>query len=332
MNLPEMMFEKTIARERPWWMSSLIGLMLFLIALIVGGLEFGLSDLLSGGSWRGVFLNPSIIFYILLIAPKLTKMENKVIDTFLSLGEMTEVEIKQVLEKSNVIKPFREVLAFGVGLIVIVIAFLLRGEISLSLLSIYTLIMSVIAIGLLSWTAYASVVTIRVIAQLIKQPLKVNLFNLDPFKVIGKTSLYLALAFIGGISLALIFTAPSLSVFQNLEFWIINLPILMIPVGIFFWNMYPTHKIIDMAKKKALRKVGHKISRVSDRLLNDEDFSSDAGDFRQPLQGLIALEERVEKVQTWPYDISTLRALMGSILIPVLTVFAQVLVRNWLGL
>ncbi len=310
----------------------MVGSVLFLIALVVGWLEFGLPNLFVGGYWRGVFLNPCIIFYIILIAPELTQMENKVISTIIILGGLSEEKINNVFKETHAIHPIRELLAFGAGIIIITIIMVVGGNINFEMFDIFHLVTTAITFGLLSWTAYASLISIRITAELIVQPLRVNLFDLEPFKVIGKSSLYLSLAFIGGITLAIIFSAPDLAILQNWEFWLVNIPILMIPVIIFFWNMKPTHQIIDTAKRDSLRKVGQEIHTISDSILNSKDSLSNTERVSQRLQGLIILEERLEKVQTWPYDVSTLRTLLGSILVPALTVFGQVLLRSLFGL
>ena len=331
MKFPETIFEKTIGHERPTKVTFLIGFALLLIALVVGSVEYSFSELFSEGFWRGFFIYPSIIFYILLIAPKLTQMENKVIGAIIPLGDLSENKIHQIFEETQAFRPLREWLAVGVGVLIITISLLSGGSIGLNLTGVYFLVMAAIAFGILSWTVYASVVSVRITAQLLKQPLQVNLFDLDAFKVVGKSSLYLSLAFIGGFTLALFFSAPDFSVFQSVDFWIINFPMFVLPVIIFFSNMYPTHKIIDSAKRAALKQAGQKIRAVSDQMLKSADQSSDVESLSHKLQGLIALEERLSKVQTWPYEVSTLRSLLGSILIPAFTVIAQVLLRRVLS-
>lgn len=331
MKFPETIFEKTIGRERPWEITLIIGLALLMMALIIGSVEYGISDFFIQGYWRGFFIYPSIIFYILLIAPKLTQMENKVIEAIIPLGDLTEEKIHQIFEETQAFRPLREYMVVGAGVLIIIVSLLTGGDINFNLAGLYYLLQTATAFGMLSWTVYASVISVRVTAQLLKQPLRVNLFDLDAFKVVGKSSLYLALAFIGGFTLALIFSAPDFAVFQSLDFWIINFPMFVIPVIIFFSNMYPTHKIIDSAKRAALKQVAQQVRTVSDQMLTGAGQSSDAGMLSQAMQGLIALEERIDKVQTWPYEVSTLRSLFGSILIPAVTVVAQVLLRRMLG-
>lgn len=332
MNYTETIFEKTIGRPRKSSATLLIGLVLFLIAFIVGTLAHGIPGLFIDGVWRGFFIYPSIIFYIFLIAPKLSTMENEVIEAILPLANLTEEKFNEFIEGTQVIRPLREWLAVGVGVGFITIIQITSGSVSFDLTGIYYSLMAATAFGILSWTIFASVLSVQVTAELLKQPLQVNLFDLSPYKVVGKSSLYLALAFIGGVTLALVFSAPDASVFQSLQFWLINMPMFLIPVIIFFWNMQPTHSIIERAKRKALKQTGQKIEAVSTRLMMDIERTSDTEQLSQTLQALLALEKRIYDVLTWPYEASTLRSLFGSVLIPIITVLIQVVLRRLLGL
>lgn len=172
-------------------------------------------------------------------------------------------------------------------------------------------------------------VSIKVKAPLLEQ-LRINLFDLAPFKIVGRRSLYLALASVGGVTLALFFSASLPTVFQTLEFWLIDAPIFLIPTIIFFWNTYPTHKVIASAKKDEIREVRHHIRAVSRALLTRNGQLRDAPRTSDRLQALIAYEQRLQQVQTWPYDVSTLRSLVVSALIPGVTVLAQVPLRRLL--
>jgi hypothetical protein len=329
LDIPESIFEKTIGRKRSPQSNVLIGLGLFFIPLVIGYLVFGFENLFLGGYWREFFIYPSIIFYILIIAPFLTAIEDKVIQVFIKLGDLTEEKMHQIHDETHAVDPLREWLSIAMGVLFILILF--GGSIRFDLRGIFLLVFSLTTFGILSWTVYSSVVSVRITGELLKQPLKVDLFDLDPYKVVGKSSLYLALSFIGGFSLALLFTAQDLSVIQDIEFWLINMYMFLLPVIIFFWNMYPTYKIIDSAKKDALKQVGQQIRVFKDRMLADSSPPAEILSISQSLQGLIALEDRLEKIQSWPYEISTLRSLLGSILIPAITVVGQVVLRRLFG-
>lgn len=328
-NIPDSIFEKSIGRKRPPLITLLIGFGLFIIPLIVGYIVFGFPDLFIGGYWREFFIYPSIIFFILLIAPILTEVEDKVIQEIVKLGDLTDEKMKQIHDETHAVDPLREWLSIGAGIVFILILF--GDNIRFDLRGVFLLIFGLATFGILSWTVYSSVVSVRITGELLKQPLKVDLFDLDPYKVVGKSSLYLALSFIGGFSLALLFTAHDLSVIQDIEFWLINIYLFILPVFIFFWNMYPTYKIIDSAKKDALKQVGQQIRRIKESMLEQSSTTADFVFMSQSLQGFIVLEERLEKVQSWPYETSTLRSLLGSILIPFITVVGQVLLRRLFG-
>ena len=329
LSIPNSIFEKTVGRKRSTPVTVLIGLGLFLIPMVVGYIEYGLPELFIDNYWREFFIYPSIIFYILLIAPNLTEIEDKVIIEIIKLGDLTDEKIQQIHEDAHAVDPLREWLSIVFGVVFILVLF--GDNISFDLRGIILLLFSLSTFALLSWTVYSSMVSVRITGELLKQPLKVDLFNLDPYKVVGKSSLYLALSFIGGFSLSLLFTANDLTVIQDIEFWLINMYMFILPFIIFFWNMYPTYKIINSEKKDALKQVGQHIRRLKDSMLEDTNPPIDSTSLSKSLQGYLTLEERLEKVQSWPYEVSTLRSLMGSILLPVVTVVGQVLLRNLLG-
>ncbi len=328
MEIPTTLFEKLIGRTRTWYVIVLIALGLFSLGLIAGSVEFGLTSFFYDGHWRRLLVNPTLILYILLVAPQLTRMENQVLKAILPLICHSEPEVEI---QFNEPRPIQEGIIIFAGALIITALIVVNNGFAFTFSGIYNLVMTAASFGLLSWTVYASVLSIRDTALLLEQPLRVDLFNLAPFKVVGKSSLYLALAFIGGVTMAMFFTTPDLQALQNLGFWLINSPMFFMPIAIFFWNMNPTHKIIDIAKKNALKQVGLKISQRSTRFLTDLEGSPDAVQEGLTLMGLIAYEERLEQVQTWPYDVAMLRKLFGSILIPALTVIAQVFLRQLLG-
>jgi hypothetical protein len=328
MEIPKSLFEKSIGRERAWYMITLIGVALLSSGLLVGSLEFGFVGFFSEGHWRRLLINPALILYILVVAPRLTRIENQVIKAVMPLMRRPESKTGKIFKEPQ---PVQEGIVICAGALIVTFLWVVNNGFAFTLYQVYNLVMTAASFGLLSWTVYASVLSIRDTALLLEQPLRVDLFNLAPFKVIGKSSLYLAFAFIGGVTMALLFTTPDLMVFESLEFWVINTPMFFMPIAIFFWNMYPTHKIINAAKKDTLKQVGSKIDQTSTSFMKNLESRPDAFQGGLTLMGLIAYEERLEQVQTWPYDVVMLRSLFGSILIPALTVVAQVFLRQLLG-
>lgn len=331
MELDETLFDRTIGRSRSWQITLLIAVVLYGLAFLIGSLQYGPSDFFARGHWRGILISPTIIVYVLLIAPMLTQMEIDMISAIVPLSELDQERSATAFSKTAEVSAAQEIGAIAVGSLIG--AGIVAGYDGLSLrwITLYNLVFVSTVVGLLSWTVYASVVSIKVTAALLELPLRVNLLDLSPFEVVGRSSLCMALAFVGGVTLALFFSAPEPSVFQTLEFWLINAPMFVIPVIIFFWNMYPTHGIIASAKEDEIREVRHHIRAVSRQLLTRNGQPRITPQASDHLQALITYEKRLHQVQTWPYDVSTLRSLVVSVLIPGVTVLAQVGLRRALG-
>lgn len=331
MEFAETLFERSIGRARAWSTILLIALMLYGSALLVGALEYGLGNLFTEVRWRGILLSPTVILYILLIAPKLTRMENELIEAILPLAEHDDGPPAILARESPSVSLQQEIGAIALGFVGGIVIVITSEGLAVNWVTVYSLILTPAVLGLLSWTVYASVVSVRVTAALLEQPLRVNVFNLRPFKVVGRSSLYLALAFVGGVTIALFFSAPDLSGLLTPQFWLINGPMFLMPVVIFFWNMYPTHRIIASTKEAELQDLRHHMRSLSLRLVEGIREMDGAPQVSVEIQALIAYEKRLEEVQTWPYDVSTLRSLVISVLVPGITVLAQAAVRRLLG-
>ncbi len=331
MELTGSLFDRSVGRPRSWHTTLLIALALYGAAFLVGWRGYSITELFADGHWRGVLISPTIILYVLLIAPKLSEMEDEVIDAVLPLAELDDQPSAALASESASMSPRQEMGAIAVGALGgAIIAGASVGP-SLDWVTVYTLILTPAVLGLLSWTVYASVVSVRVTAGLLEQQLRVNLLDLSPFKIVGRSSLYLALAFVGGVTIALIFSAPEPAVLGAWEFWLVNGPMFMMPVVIFFWNMYPTHRIIASAKADELKELRRQMRSLSLRLLEGIEKAEGTPQVSAEMQALIAYEQRLEQVQTWPYDVTTLRSLVVSVLIPGVTVVAQVAVRRLVG-
>ena len=59
--------------------------------------------------------------------------------------------------------------------------------------------------GTLGWIVYRAIASTRLSRWLSRQPLDVDIFDITPFEPIGRHSLQLAMVFVGGIILSLVF-------------------------------------------------------------------------------------------------------------------------------
>lgn len=330
--LPETYFDRWIGRKRSTFVTALLALILYGIAYAVGALEYGTTAVFTEGHWRYLFLSPSIIVYISVLAPWLSKLEVKANYAIAVLTTLDADELGKLVQETATLTPAQEIGAIVVG--AGFGSFLTGPALTAPItpVNVVMFILTAATFGLLAWTIQASTISIKVTAALLRRPLNVNVFDLTPFDAIGQQSLVLALSFVGGITLSLVFTAFDPAMLAAPVFWLVNLPILLVPVAVFFLNMSPTHRIIAEAKKAELETVRQHIPRLAHRLLlHDDAEADDKTRLSTRFEALLAYEQRLQQVQTWPYDVSTLRKLFASFLLPVITVVAQVLLRMMLG-
>jgi len=146
-----------------------------------------------------------------------------------------------------------------------------------------------------------------------------------PFEAIGRQSLLLAMVFIGGITLSLLFTFQDANL-SYLEFWMVNLIFVLLVVLIFFLSMRPTHKLLLTEKTRRLEPVQRHINLACQDLVQRLEQGLDPGNLSGEINALEVYEQRLLSARTWPYNTSMLRTLFFSILIPLGSILARLAV------
>jgi hypothetical protein len=326
--LPETLFDRWIGGSRPLSVVVFLAVILYALTYAAGALEYGPAAVFTEGHWRNLFVSPTIIVYIIILAPWLTKLEVKANSAIAALTILDANDLANLVQKTARVRHYQEIGAviIGAGIGGFVVGPNLR--VPINPVNILVIILTAAAFGLLAWTIQASTTSIKVTATLLKQPLDVNVFDLKPFDAIGQQSLFLALAFVGGITISLAFSDFELAMLQSPGFWLVNVPVILVPGAIFFLNMSPTHRILTDAKKQELETVQQYIPILAHSLLDqDDEQRADVALVSARVEALLAYETRVQQVRTWPYDVSALRALFASFLVPILTVLVQVVLR-----
>lgn len=148
-----------------------------------------------------------------------------------------------------------------------------------------------------------------------QQPLQFDLFDLSPFEPIGRQSLGIALTFVGGITLSLLLSVDP----QNLFAWqngIVYVPLVLVPVVVFFLNMRDTHRVLAQAKKSETEIVERRLARAARGLTGQIAASESAVALAAELNALAAYQKFLRNARTWPYNTAMLRTLFVSVLIP----------------
>jgi uncharacterized membrane protein len=168
--------------------------------------------------------------------------------------------------------------------------------------------------GLLGWTIYDAISSTRVVAELHRQPLKIDLFDIRPFEPMGRQSLVVALVFAGGFLLGAIFGISTGDIYS----WLINLPMMFIPAIVFFLSMRHTHDVLAGEKKRQLQAVSRRIDRASHDIQEHMTRTEGLGDLAVEYAALISYEDRLSKARTWPYNTTMIRTVFFTVLAPLL--------------
>jgi hypothetical protein len=157
--------------------------------------------------------------------------------------------------------------------------------------------------------------------------MKVDPFDTKPFEPIGKQSLRIALVFIGGITISLVFIGTDFSNFFIPLFWLIYIPLALVPLILFFLNMLPTHRVLANAKARELDSVRNHLN-VSFRALHHRlNNNIDTEIIPAEINALAEYEKHLQETRTWPYNTAMLRTLFFSILIPVGTLIGRIIIE-----
>lgn len=340
---PKTLFDRLIGQPRRPALVLGAALLFAALPLIGVALEGSLDGLLINDQWRGVFIGPSVFLYIVVIAPRLSKMDVRMIHSLRSLVLSDDEQFQRLVQQALAVPLWKELAAFGLGAAWSLVSFARAGAFALSFIAVYRLIATVFVNGILLWLIYISFVSTRLASTIMRQPMQVDPLDITPFEAIGRQSLLLALVFVGGITLSLLFIIFQPGIFQVLEFWLVYVPLALVPVIVFFLNMRPVHRVLATARDQELKAVRKHILRASraliQRLEAGGDPGGDAGGISGGISGadsaslavqinaLAGYEERLKRARTWPYNTEMLRTLVFSVLIPGGTVLGRLLVN-----
>ena len=264
--------------------------------------------------------------YILLTLPGLKRLRNEAIESFRPLSRMDDDRFGHLLAEGPMFNRRLERLAVAMG---IVAGLLLWRPWDYSGLSkmwlsvgaesqwlvLYGMIVGGLWGGLQGWIIYSSLAGMRLFAGLQRQPLEISIFDLRPLEPIGRWSLSIALAFIGGSALSLLFV-PQLT--PSAEALVLYGIVILTPVLVFFLNMLSTRQTIVAAKRRELDMVRENLATAS-LALAQRAASGQPEQAQAALDSIgawVGYEERVGKVAEWPYTAEIRRNLVLSTLLP----------------
>lgn len=325
------LFNRLLSRPRPAWVTLGIALLLLLAAPAAAYLDGLLDDLIDRGIWRGMLVSPAVIIYILAVGPPVARMQARVLKSFRPAVLVDDDRFAHLVSEAAHIRPAREIIVFAAGAAIGIFSVVGNPSFGISWLAVYWLLTTAAMYGLLAVIVYGSLASTRVTTTLLRQPLRIDPFDVASFEAIGHQSLVLSLVFVGGITLSLLFFVNQPEALRDIRFWLFYIPLVLVTVLIFFANMYPTHRVLAGAKARETEAVQRHLQRAFRNLVERLEDNLDAGGLAAEISALAAYDQRLQMVRTWPYNTAMLRALFVSTLVPAITTVARLILDRLFG-
>jgi hypothetical protein len=323
MDQPASLFDRIFTKNRPWWVTLIVSLSFLILPFIAAFIDGDLDSIVEFGYWRIYLLAPTIIIYIWLVSPLMAHTGDLVIDAINQLVDLDSAAYNRTVQQASRINPTHEWLAFGLGIMLGILAIIATGiDQSVSWLSTYWIISTCLMYGILAWTIFVSIASTRVNSVLHRLPLNIDILNPNQFETVGRQSLLLALVFIGGITISLLFTFQDGSL-SSPEFWIFNILFVLFTILIFFLSMRPTHRLLAKEKERELKPLQSRINNKCRDLVLHLDQNKDSSFLSVEINALVAYEQRLLAARTWPYNVTMLRTLFFSVFIPLGSILAR---------
>jgi hypothetical protein len=304
-----------------------LGLALILAPMLAAYLDGVFGDLVGQGTWRLVMSPAAVVLYILAVSPIVQRAEADVLDAFRPLVLIDDDRFERLIVDASRLSPLGEGLAASLG----AVSGLWLGWLWLSDSDVFWLRLVLVPsaglmFGLLAWTIYAAVSGTRLIAELHAQPLRIDILDTRPFRPVGRQSLIVALVFVGGIVLGMLFSLGEESVLDWRN-WLIYSLLALVPILVFFLNMRPTHRVLAAEKRRELAAVQDQILRATRTLMARTTAGESTVPLGADINALVAYEKRLLAASTWPYDTAMLRTLFFSVILPAIAALARIVAR-----
>jgi hypothetical protein len=315
------LFERTVARPRPLW-ATLVLILIVYLPTLAAAYALGLTDLAAEPQARSLLAAPTVIAYVLLLGPIMAPLESAVVSSLRPILLVEDGELARIVQRAETISLWKELVAIAVGLGfgILIVGAPPRGESWPWYIVVAT---GYAMLGLLGWAGYMSIAGTRVVTTLLRLPLRVDPLDRKPFGAIGRQSLAMALAFVGGIIIGLFLGNYGAAALLNPRFWLLFLPLSLLPVLVFYLNMRPTHRLLSAARQVTLDQVQQQLRRSFPSLLESMQKGAPTGNLSWEVNALVAYEKELQEASTWPYNPAILRTLVVSVLVPTVTLLTR---------
>lgn len=313
--------EALIKRSRlPWyWATAVVAAVLLLFLILATFLDGVINDLSTWGFWQNNLEGLVLIIYILVVHVFMWRLRERAIQAFRPLLPLDEDDFNRLA--AEVATPKRRwewtSALIGIGLVAgMGQPWNLPWGPGKLWLSMYLVITETLENGLLAWLIYDTLAGAVRIDRLSRRDLKLDIFDTELLTPIARWSLGISLAFVGGISLSLVFgTQESLLRWQSITLYAI---LICVTILIFFISMRSAHNAMAGAKKRELDLAREHLAAAS-RELKDQALRGQVGGMERRYSAITSwatYQRLVKETPTWPFNAGIIRRLIASTVVP----------------
>lgn len=324
---PSTLLEELVERTGLSWLQVTAAVELVMLLELVGVAYLGgiLARPFNADYWRVGLLMPVIVAYLLLAQPTLRRLREGAIKAFRPLVPLDDADFYQSLSEAPLFNRRRGWRAVGIS----AVGWLLLSRpwdysgpawtwssVGQSVwLTLSGLLDMMLLYGLMGFLIYSALAGTRLFTDERYQPLDVNIFDLESLEPIARWSLGIALSFIGGMTLGLLFLPWHTLSIEN---FILYVPLTLTPALVFFLNMTSVRNAIAEAKERELKMVRDNLAAASKALrdLTVKGQVADLGPLPDFVDTWLAYEGRVKEVSEWPGAANIRQNLVLSSLLP----------------
>jgi len=306
-----------------------------LAALIAGGLSL-LAAYLDGASaassdivpWRVRLLAPALLVYWLAVPPFVTLQHELAVASVRRVSQGAHESRERNGLGSMRWRHFA--LAAAIGLVV---GTLVSQPWSISAQARWTtLVRSGLTVAVwteIAWFIADTLARADLVAELQRQALAVDLFDLGPLRSVGRWAMSIVLAIAGAATLAALAISDP-DTFGR--YWpaivTIYLTMTITTGGLFVYATWESHRVIVRLKRSELTAIERQLVRMHAQL-RAHLWETDSSDLAGPetTSAWIVLERRIREVPDWPFDLALVRNLAASLILPI----AATVIRAYIG-
>jgi MFS family permease len=314
-----------LSQSRRTWYAGIVILALSLFLLLVGtalldGLTFGEMD---WEFWRGGAQSPTIIIYIIVVSPIIKNYWTRAIDTLLPLVKDSDLKNKLVkdLTKTDLLRESAAFLVAVAAILTIAQSWVLPD----GWFGWYRMITQLIMIGLLGWLVYTGLRGVNNLTRLNRSIQDLDIFNLELLSPVARWSLGVSLAFIGGITLSLLFV-PYDSLLNVISISVYGV-LIVTTILIFFISMLSAHNAMLRVKERELRIAKEQLTKAFQKLRGSLQRQSNETEEKifNEINAWSAYETNIRNIHDWPYNPGIIRRLFISLISPAIVYLIKIL-------